>query len=142
MITPQIRSRDYLEKQGYTVATVEQLKRFPDKRKPACAHCGHVPMVMVRVDLFGFGDILAFNSTNVVIVQATDSTSVSKRWRKIQESEAARAWLNSEAGRNITVHGWAKKTGRWQVREIWFEESDFDTTRVAKIQPEEGSLPF
>ena len=141
-MTPQLRSRKYLQARGWTVATVEQLKRFPDKRKPACRYCGAQAMVMVRSDLFGFGDILAFNGTNTLIVQATDSTNVSKRWRKIQESDEARKWLNSEAGRNIVVHGWAKKNNRWAVREIWFEESDFDTTRMAKIQPEEELLPF
>ena len=141
-MTPQLRSRKYLEDRGWTVATVEQLKRFPDNKAQPCECCGSQKQVMIRSDLFGFGDLLAFNGTNTLIVQATDSTSVSKRWRKIQESPQARAWLNSEAGRGIVVHGWQKKASRWQVREVWFEESDFEVTRMAKIQPDEDTLPF
>ena len=141
-MTPQLRSRKYLEDRGWTIATVEQLKRFPASNKPACKCCGAQPMVMVRVDLFGFADLIAFNGTNVLLVQSTDATNVSKRWRKIQESDEARKWLNSEAGRNIVVHGWGKRDNRWKVREIWFDESDFDVTRMAKIQPEEELLPF
>ena len=142
-MTPQQRSRDYLTARGYTVATVEALKRFPDKKVPSCQACGAHKMVMVRVDLFGFGDLLAFNGTNTDIIQTTDKSNMSHRWRKIQESPEARAWLNAAASRNIIVHGWYKAGNRWQVKERYFASDDFDVTRMKDWdEPETVLLPF
>src|SRR5208283_3687613 len=113
MSTPQLRSRDYLTKRGWTIATVEALKRFPDHKVPPCHTCGAQKMKMVRSDLFGFGDILAFNSTNAMIVQATDRSNMSARWTKIRALPEARRWVSggtiAPVERLLAVHGWFKK---------------------------------
>jgi hypothetical protein len=140
-MTPQAKSRQYLEARGYTVATVEAIKRFPSKKVPPCRACGAQKMVMVRSDLFGFGDLLAFNGTNTDIIQTTDKSNMSHRWRKIQESPQARAWLNAEAGRNIVVHGWFKANNRWQVKVRYFSADDFEVTRM-KDWDEPEAIPF
>ena len=142
-MTPQLRSRAHLEKHGWTVATVEALKRFPDKHVPACRACGAQKMVMIRSDLFGFADIFAFNATNVMLVQSTDSSNMSKRWAKIRELDAARTWI-ADPGRLLAVHGWRKnKKGFWQLKEKLVTPEDFERTQMTDWDDEEEeTLPF
>jgi len=145
-MTPQLRSRAHLEKHGWTVATVEALKRFPDKHVPACRACGAQKMVMIRSDLLGFADIFAFNATNVMLVQSTDSSNMSKRWAKIREIDAARAWI-ADPGRLLAVHGWRKKKGFWQLKEKLITEADFlvapgTLAAVFADWEDEEELPF
>jgi hypothetical protein len=145
-MTPQLRSRQYLEARGWTVATVEALKRFPDKHVPPCRACGSQKMVMVRTDLYGFGDILAFNSTNVMIVQATDRSNMSKRWAKIRGLQEARLWCSGPEGtfndRLLVVHGWYKKGRFWEVKEKLVTPEDFEVTRCSDWDDVDDSLPF
>src|SRR5208283_2575596 len=146
-MTPQLRSRKYLEDRGWTVATVESLKRFPAKGKPACQHCGAQPQVMIRSDLFGFGDLFAFNDTNEIIVQATDRSNMSARWAKIRALPEARRWVSggmiAPVERLLAVHGWFKKDNRWQLKEKLVMPEDFERTRCADFDDQdEESLPF
>lgn len=145
-MTPQIRSRNYLTDRGWTVATVEALKRFPDKKIPPCRACGAMKMVMVRTDLFGFGDIFAFNSTNTLIVQATDRSNMAKRWAKIRALPEARAWVGCDGvgtvERLLAVHGWYKKGNFWQLKEKLVTPEDFEHTKMADWQEDEEMLPF
>ena len=104
-------------------------------------------MVMVRSDLFGFGDILAFNSTNVMIVQATDRSNMSARWTKIRALPEARRWVSggtiAPVERLLAVHGWFKKDNRWQLKEKLITPEDFERTRCADFDDQdEESLPF
>lgn len=100
--TPTTRSMRLLRKQGWLVAVVE--KWNPHKR--------------IRQDLFGFADLIAVDKVGkrFLLVQTTSSANFASRWRKVNESEHAADWL--EAGGNIAVHGWRKKSnGRWECRE-------------------------
>ena len=147
MSTPQVRSLHYLRDRGWTATTVEALERFPDKKVPACRACGSQKMVMVRTDLFGFGDILAFNGTNVMIVQSTDRSNMSKRWAKIRALDEARKWVGVDgagiAERLLVVHGWYKKGRFWTLKEKLVTPSDFEVTRMADWdEGDEQELPF
>src|SRR5208283_3522670 len=128
-MTPQLRSRKYLEDRGWTVATVESLKRFPDKTKPVCQHCGAQPQVMIRSDLFGFGDILAFSSANVMIVQSTTRHNMLDRWKKIAALDAARLWVSgtgiAPTERLLEIHGWYQDGRFWKPKIKLITPHDF-----------------
>ena len=148
MSTPQVRSLTYLRDRGWTAVTVEALKRWPDHSKPACSTCGAQPMKMVRTDLFGFADIIAFNGTNVLLVQATTKHNMLERWHKIAALAEARAWVGCDGSiapveRLLAVHGWWQKGRYWQLREKLVSPSDFELTRMSEWdEGEELEMPF
>jgi len=119
--TPQQMSRDNLTARGFLVSTVEAAKRFPDKKKRACEECGHQPEVSVKVDLFNFGDLLAFHpqSGRHIIVQSTTQPNHSTRVLKILGIMEAKLCLL--AGVEVGVQSWAQdgKGERWRLREEW-----------------------
>ncbi len=90
--SPTQRTLAALREDGWIVAIVEHWNQF--------AH--------IRQDLFGFADIIAFRCGNVLLVQCTDGTSVSKRIEKIRASDIAKAWAEDAATRSIEVWGWSK----------------------------------
>ena len=146
-MTPQVRSLNYLRDRGWTAVTVESLKRFPDKHKQPCPVCHSQPQVMVRVDLFGFADIIAFNATNVLLVQSTTRHNMLERWKKIAAIAEARLWVSgtlvSPTERLLAVHGWYQKGRFWQLKEKLVTPSDFDVTRCADFDDvDEVPLPF
>lgn len=99
--TPTQRSLRHLEAQGYLVAIVEHWNPFSHTRS----------------DLWGFVDLLAVRRDEVLAVQVTDRTNVSKRVAKIAESD--KVPLVREAGIRIVVHGWGKMaSGKWELREV------------------------
>ncbi len=102
-MTPTQRSLALLRSAGYMCAIVEHWNSF--------AH--------IRVDLFGFGDILAVNpdTQETVIVQTTSGTNFSARKVKIMENRNAPIWLR--AGNKIVIHGWRKLKPRGQRRPHW-----------------------
>jgi hypothetical protein len=73
------------------------------------------PYAGVRQDLFGVVDVLAVGA-DIVGVQATSASNVSKRVAKITESPALP--ILRKAGIRVLVHGWRKVKGRWQLREV------------------------
>ena len=88
-ISPNTLSRKYLEERGYLVTLGE------------CPPCGRRP----RRDLYGMFDLQAIHeSGDVIVVQCTDITNVSKRVRKI--SEHKNIGRVREANWTIHVHGW------------------------------------
>lgn len=102
--SPTQRSLALLRKQGYRVAITEHWNSFVKRRQ----------------DLFGFIDLMAIGNP-MLAIQTTSGTNVSARVAKIQESDAAREWI--EAGHRIIVHGWAKRgprgaVKRWECREV------------------------
>ena len=70
----------------------------------------------VRQDLYGIIDVLCVSDTEIVGVQATSGSNVAARITKITESEALP--ILRRAGIRVLVHGWAKREGRWQLREV------------------------
>jgi len=108
MSSPTQRSLALLKKEGYKPWIVESYNSFGRN----------------RVDLYGFIDIVALRVGEVGIlgVQTTSTSNISARVHKILGIPAYRLWLN--CGNKISVHGWGKKKGRWEVtkRDITLED--------------------
>lgn len=108
MESPTARSLSYLKKQGYIAQVVERWN----------------PYAKVRIDLFGFIDIVAIDPlreghcsyTGVTGVQTTSTGNMSKRIAKILGIPEAKVWL--ECGNRIIVQGWSKK-GKAGTRKLW-----------------------
>lgn len=84
-------------------------------------HCAVVerwnPHAKLRVDLFGFIDILCLGDGEVIGVQATSYQHVAERITKIQDHDNVAAVR--KAGVKILVHGWKKgKDGKYLLREV------------------------
>jgi hypothetical protein len=75
-----------------------------------------IPMARVRKDLYGFIDVLCIREREVCGVQATSAGNVAARIHKIANHENVGAVR--KAGIRILVHGWAKRRGRWKLREV------------------------
>ena len=106
MTSPTQRSIALLKERGYVTAIVEKFVRFPPP--------GH------RVDLWGFVDLLAIRSGEILAVQTTSGANVSARLNKISYSPLIATVLS--AGVRVVVHGWSKKGPRgkakkWECRE-------------------------
>jgi hypothetical protein len=70
----------------------------------------------VRVDLFGFIDVLCVKGEDIVGVQATSGDNVAARVAKITEHEH---WPLVCKAIRVVVHGWRKNAqGRWVLREV------------------------
>ena len=108
--SPTTRSLALLRKEGYTAQVVERWN----------------PYGKVRIDLFGFVDIITIkeNEDGVTGVQTTSQSNVSKRLTKILCSYEAELW--SATGNKILLHGWAKK-GKAGKRKLWKVTSRFIT---------------
>ena len=89
-----------LRKEGYTAEVVEKW----------------IPRANVRKDLFGFIDIVALRGDETLAVQACNYSDVSKRVKKITDSE----YLPTvrDAGWRIEVHGWHKPKHRFVCRVV------------------------
>lgn len=101
--SPTSRTLEVMRDRGYIAEVVE--KWIPQARR--------------RKDLFGFIDVLCVHperSGDVVGVQATSGSNVSARVDKIINHENVGAVR--KGGIKILVHGWAKRKGRWQLREV------------------------
>jgi hypothetical protein len=77
-----------------------------------------VPGKFITRDLFGFADIVAIQPgrVGVLAVQATSSSNLSARDKKVRAEQKARLWL--EAGNRIQIHGWALRGPRGK-RKVW-----------------------
>lgn len=101
MSSPTQRTLAHLRKAGYPL--VQVVERWN-------------PYARVRQDLFGIIDVVAVGA-DIVGVQATSSSNVAARVRKLTESEALP--ILRQAGIRVLVHGWRKAAnGRWTVREV------------------------
>lgn len=98
MSSPTQRTLKMLRAQGWICEVVERWNAF----------------AKVRIDLFGFIDIVAICGANTVGVQATSGSSHSARRKKIEAEPKAKAW--KEAGNEIWIVSWTKKKNRWQPR--------------------------
>ena len=100
MSSPTQRTLKHLREAGYLL--VQVVERWN-------------PHARIRQDLFGIIDVVAVGA-DIVGVQATSASNVSKRVTKITESAALP--ILRKAGIRIVVHGWAKRKGRWTLREV------------------------
>ena len=70
----------------------------------------------IRVDLFGFVDVLAIKENETLAVQTTSYSNISARVRKISEHDNVGAVR--KAGWKIHVHGWHKVGSRWECKVV------------------------
>jgi len=85
----------------------------------ACVVEHWIPRTKVRVDLFGFGDVIALDGLpGSLLIQTTTTSNAPARVTKIktERRDNARAWL--QAGNRIVVHGWALR-GAAGKRKLW-----------------------
>ena len=100
MTSPLQRSLKLLRSEGWLCAIVEKWN----------------PHVRSRQDLFGFADILAVRSDDMMLVQTTSGSNVAARVAKIRGITAAHIWIRPM--RHIYVHGWSKRGPRGK-RKLW-----------------------
>ena len=105
-MSPTARSLALLKSRGAIAAVVEKWNSF----------------ARIRVDLFGFLDIVALEpgKTGLLGVQACVTGDQSKRLAKIALNANVAPWL--AAGNRVAVWGWSKKGPRgkrktWQLSE-------------------------
>lgn len=99
------RSLKHLRQHGYLCQVIERWNAF----------------AKIRVDLFGFIDIVAVERSGLFGIQVTTQNNHATRRNKIQQLGEARTWL--EAGGRILIHSWKKKQkGGRQVWEVRIEE--------------------
>jgi len=72
----------------------------------------------VRVDLFGFIDIVCLRGSEpgIIGVQTTSRSHIGDRIKKIMALPVHKEWL--DAGNKIVVEGWDKKDNRWRVKTV------------------------
>jgi hypothetical protein len=105
MSSPTERTLKELRKRGYLCAIVEKYNHF----------------AKIRQDLFGFIDILAINTNEVLGVQCTSGSGYSARVKKVQGHDNLKAVLAS--GIAVEVWGWRKlKKEGWQPKIISMTE--------------------
>lgn len=120
MTSPTQRSLKHLREGGWSVQVVERWN----------------PYAHVRVDLFGFGDIVAVKADGkITMVQTTSGSHVSHRIEKAKAIAGPLiAWLL--AGGRLVVHGWAKRGARgevkrWTLREVELTVKDLTEAESA-----------
>lgn len=115
--SPTARSLDYLRQRSMIAMVVERWNQY----------------ARVRIDLFGFIDIVAMNRDDkeIIGIQSTSRGNMNKRILKILSIPDAKYWL--EIGGKIHVHGWSKK-GKVGQRKLWVVDvreitlRDFEST--------------
>jgi hypothetical protein len=98
--SPTQLSLEKLKEEGYTAQVVERWNAF----------------ARVRVDLFGFVDIIGLKDGETLAVQATSYTNISARVKKITEHENLAAVR--KAGWRLEIWGWRKVNNRWTVKVV------------------------
>jgi hypothetical protein len=101
--SPTQLSLKKLREEGYTVQVVEYWNSF----------------ARIRIDLFGFIDILALKGKEVLAVQTTSASNMNARIKKIADHENVGAVR--EAGWAIHVHGWHqddKKKWHCKIKDV------------------------
>ncbi len=97
--SPTQLSLKKLREEGYTVQVVEYWNSF----------------ARIRIDLFGFIDIIALKGKEVLAVQTTSASNMSARCKKIADHE--NVGVVREAGWTIHVHGWSQDDKRkWHCK--------------------------
>ena len=97
--SPTERTLRELRRRGFLAAVVEKWNAFSS----------------VRVDLFGFADVIAVKpGEGVLLVQTTSTGNVSARIRKMLPIESVLICL--QAGVAVQVWGWAKRGPRGKVK--------------------------
>lgn len=102
--SPTARTKQRLQAAGYVVGIVEKWNQHGNGGKG------------IRVDLFGFADLLAVrcDKPGALFVQATTAGHISHRLEKIRQEPRVRTVLL--ASNRVEIWGWRKrKSGLWDV---------------------------
>jgi hypothetical protein len=104
------RTKDYLTDLGYVVEKTEHYNPYCKRKN----------------DLLGFGDYIAIQTGQIVLVQSTSKSNLSARRKKIKSLSTAAEWL--DAGGKIMLIGWQRgSNGRYGDPSIeWIEDTDRD----------------
>jgi hypothetical protein len=94
------RSLTLLRKRGYYCEIVEFWKPWSKTRK----------------DLWGWCDILCLGPLHILAVQTTSLSNIGARVKKIRASQSFPLVRNCMI--MVVVHGWQKRGGKWEVREV------------------------
>jgi hypothetical protein len=110
-MTPTQRTLELLRSEGWLCTKIEYWN----------------PWAKMRVDGFGWIDILAIQDGCIMGVQTTTSTNLAARLKKAKALAAFRHWL--QAGGKAQFHGWKQSgNGRrlWQPRIVNVALEDLD----------------
>ena len=94
-----------LRSEGWTCHIVEKFNRFS----------------MRRIDVFGFGDVLAMRPGEIALVQTTSASNMAAHEKKIKALPEYRQWY--EAGGIVILHGWRNKNSVREKR-THFKKAD------------------
>jgi hypothetical protein len=108
-VTPTQRTLKWLRDSGYQAAVTEHWN----------------PWAKIRLDLFGFADIIAFRSgqPGSVLVQCTSGANHASRRTKILALPIAQEWM--QAGNWIMVQSWRRKGRFWVERHEYLTSDMF-----------------
>ena len=103
--SPTARTLALLRAQGFTAQVVERWN----------------PHSRTRQDLYGTGDVLAFDQNGTLLVQACAGASTAARCKKAAANPNLAAWLSERLARQFVVIAWRKigprgKRKTWQPR--------------------------
>lgn len=100
MSSNNVRSKKLLESSGWTVWKAERWNPYSRRTE----------------DAFSIFDLLCIHPAykGVMGVQTTSKANMSARAKKIRGSVSGQIWRTSE--NRTEVHGWFKKSNRWQVK--------------------------
>lgn len=73
------------------------------------------PYARVRQDLWGIADLVAVGD-DIVAVQTTTDSHLAEHVKKITDNDNLA--ILRKAGIRVVCHGWRKRKGRWQLREV------------------------
>lgn len=93
------RSLKLMRERGYLAEVVEHWVQWGDKRDLKPGEKGGI-----RRDLFGFGDVFAFDHESAIIVQCTSKTNLAARITKAKAIPAFAKWMHPD--RWVEFHGW------------------------------------
>lgn len=122
MSSPTQRTLAYMRGYGYTCGITEHWN----------------PHAMIRQDLFGFIDVLAFKDADIIALQACTTGDINKRCNKILLSYEAEMWVHGP--RWLIVIGWKRYKKQmcrkwWRPTIIKLNWNDFNNYRSKGIQP-------
>jgi hypothetical protein len=122
--TPTARTLDLLRREGWLAAVVERYNAF----------------AKVRVDLYGFGDVIACRpGGGVLLVQCTSASNHAARVSKAISLPALRTWLAS--GGLFSVWSWRKSKTRWLCRRQDITAADLTLTPTPNATPADAAAP-
>lgn len=106
-MTPKQLTMDKWRKLGFLVADTEKFNHF----------------AKVRVDLFGFLDVVAVHQNETIGIQVTTMPHMNERIAKIRSHPNFPLWHRPPYRRTL-VEGWAKRGPRgrrktWESRQVW-----------------------